>query len=165
MKEFATDTFFFESIPVEVDNLAVRQKREVKQGMWLEAYAANGWRAACDAADVGDEQVMRWMRRDTKFKQAHADAAASVALRLETLVDAIATGETDATPAQVTLLQFRLKALRPDVYRERASVSVDQRTTLTAGIGEGGRARIMLAEWQGGEQSSSSQHVIDNSGG
>lgn len=149
MREFATDTFFFESIPVEVDNLAVRQKREVKQGVWLEAYGASGWRAACEAAEVGDEQVMRWIRRDSKFKAAHADAAASVALRLETLVDSIATGEVDATPAQVTLLQFRLKALRPDVYRERASLSVDQRTTLSAAVGEGGRARLMLAEWQG----------------
>lgn len=115
--------------------------------VWLETVGAQGWRAACEAAGVSDAQVHRWRRMFPEFAARHDATSAETATRLEGIVDAIATGEIDATPAQVTLLQFRLKGLRPEVYRDRASVQVDQRTTLAADAGEGGRARLLLAEW------------------
>jgi hypothetical protein len=141
-------TFLFDGMPDSAEPLAMREKRERQMAVWLDAVGASGWRGACDAAGVGDAQVLRWMRMHPDFAERHRATSAETALRLETIVDAIATGEVDATPAQVTLLQFRLKGLRPEVYRERASVQVDQRTTLSAEAGEGGRARLLLAEWQ-----------------
>lgn len=141
-------TILFDSLPTSVERPEMADKRERQMAIWLEEVGPHGWRAAAEAAGIGDAQVHRWMRMYPEFAEAHRLTMAATALRLETLVDAIATGEVDATPAQVTLLQFRLKGLKPDVYRERSSVQVDQRTTLSTVAGEGGRARLLLAEWQ-----------------
>lgn len=141
-------TILFDSLPESVEPPAMADKRERQMAVWLDTVGAGGWRAACEAAGVGDAQVHRWMRMYPEFAERHKATSAETATRLEGIVDAIATGEIDATPAQVTLLQFRLKGLRPEVYRDRASVQVDQRTTLSAEVGEGGRARLLLAEWQ-----------------
>lgn len=141
-------TILFDSLPESVEPPAMADKRERQMAVWLDTVGAQGWRAACEAAGVGDAQVHRWMRMYPEFAERHKATSAETATRLEGIVDAIATGEIDATPAQVTLLQFRLKGLRPEVYRDRASVQVDQRTTLSAEVGEGGRARLLLAEWQ-----------------
>ena len=137
----------FDSIPESAEPKPLAVKREAQQAAWIEAVGPHGWRRACEIAGVGPEQVHRWLRMDPAFAERHAATMVETATRLETIVDAIATGEIDATPAQVTLLQFRLKGLRPEVYRDRASVQVDQRTTLAAAEGDGGRARLLLAEW------------------
>lgn len=62
-------------------------------------------------------------------------------------MDSIAKGETEGTPTQMVALTLRLKALRPDMYRERSTVQVDQRTTIAL-EGDASRARVLLAEWQ-----------------
>ena len=142
--EFSLATLF-DCVELADEPRSMVIKREQMQSDWLEAYAAHGWTAASEATGVADATIMRWMRRDEAFRAAHAAAALSTATRLERVVDAIATGEADATAQQVSMLQFRLRALRPEVYRERASLQIDQRTTLA--IGEGGRARLLLAEW------------------
>ena len=43
------------------------------------------------------------------------------------------------------MLQFRLRALRPDLYRERASVTLA--AAASGESGSAGRARLLLAEW------------------
>lgn len=112
---------------------------------WLEVYEVAGWRAATEATGIHGSDITRWLRRHAEFRAAFDAARESTATRLEAVVDEIATGERDATSQQVQMLMFRLRGLRPDVYRERSSVSVDA-TTRTEG-GEGGRARLLLAEW------------------
>lgn len=141
-------TILFDTLPETAEPPERAQKRERQMAVWLETVGPQGWRAAAEAAGIGDAQVYRWFRMFPDFRAAYENTRDATATRLEGIVDAIATGEVDATPAQVTLLQFRLKGLRPEVYRDRASVQVDQRTTLSAEVGEGGRARLLLAEWQ-----------------
>ena len=141
-------TILFDSIPQDAEPREMAVKREAQMAAWLDAVGPHGWRAACDEAGISDAQVHRWLRLYPEFAERHRETMAATATRLETIVDAIATGEIDATPAQVSLLQFRLRGLRPEVYRDRSSVQVDQRTTLSADVGEGGRARLLLAEWQ-----------------
>jgi hypothetical protein len=145
-KQLSSD-ILFDSLPQAAEPQKLADKREMQMATFLDAVGPHGWRAACDAAGIGEAQVHRWLRLYPDFAERHRETMGATATRLECIVDAIATGEIDATPAQVTLLQFRLKGLRPEVYRDRSSVQVDQRTTLSAEAGEGGRARLLLAEW------------------
>lgn len=139
----------FEGLESKAESLPLRERRARQQAAFLDAIGPKGWYPALEAAGVDDEQIYRWLRRDPEFKAAYEDAKATTAVRLERIVDQIAAGEIDAAPAQVTLLQFRLKALRPEVYRDRASVQIDSTVTVAAN-GDGSRARMLLAEWTGG---------------
>lgn len=127
----------------------VRAEREHERAAWLAAYRRGGWREAETATGVEPATVHDWITASPSFRDAFHACREAVADRLERIADAIASGEEVGTPAQVTLLQFRLRGLRPEMYRERASIQVDQRTTLSAD-GDGSRARLLLAEWQGG---------------
>lgn len=146
MTDYTHTEFFFDGLPDEGEAESVREERRRKQGVWLRTVGVSGWRAACEAADVTDGTVARWRRTDAQFRRAADQANAETADRLERIADAIATGEMDGTPTQLQALQFRLRGLRPDVYRERSSVTVDA-TTRMAADGDGGRARLLLAEW------------------
>ena len=146
MTDFTHTEFFFDGLPDEGESEHVREERRRKQGIWLRTVGVNGWRAACDAANVTDGTVARWRRTDPQFRRAADQANAETADRLERIADAIACGELEGTPTQLQALQFRLRGLRPDVYRERSSVTVDA-TTRAVGGGDGGRARVLLAEW------------------
>lgn len=148
MKDGPPTNFLFHELPEPVEGVERREKRERQMVVWLETVGARGWRAAGEAAGITDEQVFRWFRLYPDFKAAHEQTRDATAVRLEAIVDAIATGEVDATPAQVTLLQFRLKGLRPEVYRERSAIAIG--TTAGGATGDGGeagRARLLLAEW------------------
>jgi len=148
-KKKSSEIPMFDAIPQDAEPAEMSVRRERQQAAFLAALGPRGWRAALAEAGVGDEQVYRWLRRDEAFKEALADTRDATALRLEQIADAIASGEQDASPAQVTLLQFRLRGLRPETYRDRASVQVDQRTTIAAESGDGSKARLLLAEWEG----------------
>ena len=146
MTDLQHTQFFFDGLPDEAESEHVRDERRRKQSTWLRTVGVSGWRAACEAAGVTDGTVARWRRTDAQFRAAAEQVNAETADRLERIADAIATGEIDGTPTQLQALQFRLRGLRPDVYRERSSVTVDA-TTRMAGDGDGGRARLLLAEW------------------
>lgn len=120
-----------------------------ERAAWLAAYRRGGWREAEASTGVAADTVHDWLVSSPAFREAFHACREAVADRLERIADGIASGEATATPAQVTMLQFRLRGLRPEVYRERASIQVDQRTTLAVD-GDGSRARLLLAEWQGG---------------
>lgn len=122
---------------------AIRRDRMAR---WLEIYATAGWRDACAATGCADADVLRWRRLHPEFREAMEARNDAVALALEEIADGIARGEVQATTPQVQMLQFRLKGLRPDVYRERSSVSVTAAAT-APGEGDAGRARLLLAEW------------------
>lgn len=146
MPDYTHTEFFFDGLPDEGETETVREERRRKQAIWLRTMGVRGWNAACEAAGVTDTIVARWRRTDPQFRAAAAQVNAETADRLERIADAIATGELEGTPTQLQALQFRLRGLRPDVYRERASVTVDA-TTRIAADGDGGRARLLLAEW------------------
>lgn len=146
MRNRIPTNFFFDSIPNDIEPVEIAEKRRVRQAAWLEAVGPYGWRKACEIAGVESAQVMRWLRIYPEFAVAHAATSTDTAQRLEVILDAVAAGELEATPAQMQALQFRLRGLRPEVYRDRSSVTVDA-TTRTVIDGDGGRARLMLAEW------------------
>lgn len=129
------------------EELSTIEKRKAKQDVFLTSLASLGWRKACEQAGCHQTDILRWKRTDNNFAERLQNADAEIAANLEAIVDEIARGEREATPVQVQLLQFRLKALKPETYRERSSVQVDQRTTI-AMDGDGARARMLLAEWQ-----------------
>lgn len=123
------------------------ETRKAKQEAFL-ATIRHGWVKAMEAAGCRHSDVQRWKRLDPDFALRLSEVDAETASELEGIADAIARGEQDATPTQMQALQFRLKALRPDIYRERSSVQVDQRTTVSI-EGDSSRARMLLAEWTG----------------
>ena len=81
-----------------------------------------------------------------EYDKAVAAQHDAIATALEAVCDSIARGEAQATAQQVALLQFRLRALRPEIYRERVAVAAVAQDG-DGGGGEGGRARLLLAEW------------------
>ena len=138
-------SFFFDG--AETERLpSVMEERRRKQAVWLEVWAAQGWRAACEAAGCTDRDILRWRRIDPEFRSASEAQHDAIATALEAVCDSIARGEAQATAQQVALLQFRLRALRPEVYRERVAVAAVAQDG-DGGGGEGGRARLLLAEW------------------
>jgi hypothetical protein len=148
MAHHITSKFFFPDAPeseVTGDRATMREERKAR---FLERFGAVGWRRACEEAGCTMAQVVAWMRADPEFREAHRLASEETAARLEAVVDAIATGEIDATPTQLQAAQFRLRGLRPEVYAARVDARVDA-TTRTVGEGDSARARIMLAEWVG----------------
>lgn len=146
MRHKIPTNFFFDSIPTDAEPTEIAERRRVKQGIWLDAVGVYGWRKACELAGIDAAQVTRWLRLFPDFAAAHAMTATDTAHRLEATLDAIAAGDAEATPAQIAALQFRLKGLRPEVYRDRSSVTLDA-TTRTVIDGDAGRARLMLSEW------------------
>ena len=120
--------------------------RRAKQEAFL-ANLKHGWERACDASGANPAEVARWRRTDNDFAEKWRDHEVRISAELERIADEIARGEREGTPTQMSALTLRLKALRPDVYRERSSVQVDQRTTIALD-GDASRARLLLAEWQ-----------------
>lgn len=121
--------------------------RREKMAAWLEVYAVAGWREACAETGCADGDILRWRRLHPEFKEAMEARNDAVALALEEIADGIARGEVQATTPQVQMLQFRLKGLRPEVYRERTSVDLSARAAGPSGDGDAARARLLLAEW------------------
>lgn len=143
--------FLFAETAASVEPTDKRAKRLEKQAIWIEAVGREGWVRACAAAGVDEPMVWRWLRLYPEFAEAYRATREETALRLERVLDGIATGEEEGTPTQMTALQFRLRGLKPDTYRDRSSVSVDSTVRLAA-QGDGSRARVLLAEWTDGGQ-------------
>jgi hypothetical protein len=149
MSDFKDTNFFFAALPEEIESEERRVVRQRKQRVWLENVGTLGWRKACDKADCTEQDVHRWLRIDPDFAAAHRVTQADTAARLERIADEIAAGEREGNPQQMTALVFRLKGLKPETYRERASVAIDA-TTRVAADGDGGKARALLADWAAG---------------
>lgn len=139
-------SFLFHDTAETVEPQEMRVERQRKQVAFLEAVGDYGWRTACRIAGCTEQDVHRWCRIYPEFAAAHRATAEATADRLERIVDEIATGERESTPQQMQALQFRLKGLRPDVYRERSQVQVEAVHRAEAD-GDAGRARALLADW------------------
>lgn len=133
---------------------AIRRERMAR---WLDVYATAGWREACAATGCADADVLRWRRLHPEFREAMEARNDAVALALEEMADAIAKGEVTATTPQVQMIQFRLRGLRPEVYRERSSVEV-KAAAAAATEGDAGRARLLLAEWTAAAAAPAARH-------
>src|SRR5262245_27715437 len=108
------------------------QVRTPKQRAVLAAYARSGQlTTACDAAAVHRTTHYYWMRTDPAYVEAYAEAHAMVADLLEAEATRRALGweetayTSDGTPYTIrkysdTLLIFRLKAAKPEQYRDSA---------------------------------------------
>jgi hypothetical protein len=149
-RQIPTEFLFAESA-ASVEPADKRAQRLQRQAVWLEVVGARGWVKACAAAGVDEPTAYRWLRLYPEFAEAYRMTREETALRLERVLDGIATGDEEGTPTQMSALQFRLRGLRPEVYRERSSVSVDS-TVRVAATGDGSRARVLLAEWTNGGQ-------------
>jgi hypothetical protein len=125
---------------------------------WLEAFRERGWNGACRLVGISTATPSNWRRSDARFAAACEAAKDGIADLIERRLDDIALGLADAdtvTKGAVTAAVFRLKALRPQVYRDRVSAELSGPgggPIPHAGIGPGDaeRARELIAQWATG---------------
>jgi len=142
----ATDAAIaFAGNPIE-DRIQI-EKRRAKQDSFLALLGTHGWNKAATLSGCDINDVSRWKRLDSEFADRLKAENETIADSLERIVDDIARGNVEATPSQCQLLQFRLRALKPSVYRERQSVELTGANGGAIQIGEASRARLLLAEW------------------
>ena len=132
---------------VEEDELIQHERRE-RWSAWLELVGPLGWAAASARSGVSEDDAARWIRMFPDYAAEYKAIAPAVVVRLEKIVEQIGSGQVVANRDQLAALTLRLKALAPDVYRERSSVDVRAAIAIAA-VGSDSRAKLMLAEWSG----------------
>lgn len=123
------------------DVAAVR--REAKKGKFLEGFLKCGTKSgACRRADVSASTVATWLEHDPEFAEAFTAVREEYIERLEEEVDRRAFRGVrknrwfrdqhieEYREYSDLLAMFRLKALRPEVYRERTEVRQDSEVTI-----------------------------------
>ena len=133
----------FECVTDEED---VSKERRERWAAWLELVGPLGWVEASERSGVEQETAARWIRMYPDFAAEYRAIAPAVVVRLERIVEQIGAGQVVANRDQLAALVVRLKALAPEVYRERSSVDVRAAIAIAA-VGSDSRARLMLAEW------------------
>lgn len=120
--------------------------RNAKKRAFLVAYArCGGLMASCEAAKVHNSTVYNWRDKDPEFRDAWDDANECYIERLEAEADRRAVEGTQRLKFHQglavkdprtkkpyvereysdNLLMFRLKAKRPELYRERSEVKME----------------------------------------
>lgn len=127
------------------DDARVRERRE-RWSAWLDLVGPLGWAEASARSGVSEGDAARWIRIFPDFAAEYRAIAPAVVVRLERIVEQIGAGQVVANRDQLAALTLRLKALAPEVYRERSSVDVRAAIAIAA-VGSDSRARLMLAEW------------------
>ena len=122
---------------------------ESRKLAFLAALPSLGVTAAAREAGVAEFTPCKWYANDAKFRAAWDALEPLTARRLEAIADAVVNGERELNSSAAQILMFRLKGLRPSVYRERSSV---EHTGANGGPiaienGEASRGAMMLAEW------------------
>lgn len=130
---------------------AQAEEMEGLKEKWLAAYRLEGWTAACDLVGVGYSTPSSWKHRDVIFREAFEEAQPAVADRMERLAEEVIQGRREMDRSATLLLIFRLKALRPHMYRDRVSL---EHTGAGGGAikveqGDAGRGAQLLEEWAG----------------
>lgn len=132
-----------------------KDQAEVIEGLkekWLEAYRLEGWTAACNLVGVCYSTPSWWKHHDIHFREKYEAAQPAVADRMERLAEEVIQGTREMDRSAMTLLIFRLKALRPHLYRDRVSL---EHTGAGGGAikveqqGDAGRGSQLLEEWAG----------------
>ena len=127
------------------DDARVRERRE-RWSAWLDLVGPLGWAEASARSGVSEGDAARWIRIFPDFAAEYRAIAPAMVVRLERIVEDIGSGAVVANRDQLAALTLRLKALAPEVYRERSSVDVRAAIAIAA-VGSDSRARLMLAEW------------------
>lgn len=98
--------------------------RAPKKRAYLKAFAAcGGYMRACRAAGIHHSTYYDWLDKDKDFRDAMAELKEEYIEWLEAVADERATRKT--RPSDILMI-VRLKALRPEVYRERHDVKVSE---------------------------------------
>lgn len=122
----------------------------VQKVQWLEAYPRLGWRGACDAVGgISESTPQNWRKIDPVFAAQFNAVQPLIADTLERLMEQVITGQQPMDRVQMTLLIFRLKALRP-MYRDRVALEhtgADGGAIKVENAGDSQRGMQMLTSW------------------
>ena len=119
---------------------------------WLQEFRTLGWAGACEAAGVAISTPSNWRAIDPAFKAKHDALNPTIADGLERMIEEVLSGKRQMDKVQMTLLIFRLKALRPALYRERWSVEhsgPDGQPIKVETNGNAQRGMDLLNQWGG----------------
>lgn len=133
-------------------NAQERERIEANKARWLQEFRTKGWDGACAAVGVAVSTPSNWRLTDPAFRAAHEALTPLVAEDLERLVEDVIAGKRQMDKVQMTLLIFRLKALKPSLYRERWSVEhsgPDGGSIKVEQTGEAQRGMSLLRQWGG----------------
>lgn len=133
-------------------NAEERERIQASKERWLREFQTLGWRGACDAVGIDISLPSKWRLADPAFKAAHEALTPLVAEDLERIVEEVIAGRRQMDKVQMTLIIFRLKALKPSLYRERWSVEhsgPDGGAIKVEQTGEAQRGMSLLRQWGG----------------
>jgi hypothetical protein len=133
-------------------NADERERIEANKERWLQEFRTKGWDGACAAVGVAASTPSNWRLTDPAFRAKHEALTPLVAEDLERLVEECIAGKRTLDKVQMTLLIFRLKALKPSLYRERWSVEhsgPDGGSIKVEQTGEQQHGMTLLRQWGG----------------
>jgi hypothetical protein len=115
---------------------------------FLAAVVEHGWDGACAIAGISTSTPSKW-RSDPEFHARLEALDRDIGDRLERIAEQAISGARQMDRSAMTLLIFRLKALKPHKYRERVSL---EHTGANGGAikiesGESTQGSRFLAEW------------------
>lgn len=131
---------------------AERETIDAQKEQWLQEFQTKGWRGACNAVGISQGTPSNWRLSDPAFRAKHEALTPLVAEDLERLVEEVIAGQRTMDKVQMTLLIFRLKALKPSLYRERWSVEhsgPDGGAIKVEQTGEAQHGMTLLKQWGG----------------
>jgi hypothetical protein len=129
-----------------------REAIDAQKERWLQEFQTKGWRGACNAIGISQGTPSNWRLSDPAFRAKHEALTPLVAEDLERLVEEVIAGQRTMDKVQMTLLIFRLKALKPSLYRERWSVEhsgPDGGAIKVEQTGEAQHGMTLLKQWGG----------------
>lgn len=115
---------------------------------FLASFVEHGWDGACAIAKISTHTPSRW-RSDPEFHARLEALDRDIGDKLERIAEQAISGARQMDRSAMTLLIFRLKALKPAKYRERVSL---EHTGANGGAikvehGENTQGSRFLAEW------------------
>lgn len=131
---------------------AERATIEGQKERWLQEFRTKGWNGACASVGIAISTPSNWRLTDPAFRAKHEALTPLVAEDLERLVEEVIAGRRVLDKVQMTLLIFRLKALKPSLYRERWSVEhsgPDGGSIKVEQTGEAQHGMALLKQWGG----------------
>lgn len=131
-----------------------RAEIEALKTRWLDLYPQVGWTRACENLKIAVSLPSYWRYHDEEFAKRYLEVQPAIAEMLERTLDDLATGaRVQLNPGAVTAAIFRLKGLRPTVYRDNVRTEVsgpNGSPVQVETIGSAERADQLMAAWKAG---------------